>query len=351
MLFNVEVDSGSELIGYLVPDSFSNTADLAAIGHGQVLWTGTTSEPRDALVTSGRHATGLCGFRIGPNEVPGLPELGDLELRDLGTGLTFYRRAWGRSLVEGHFFRLETRLLPLRNLDLELEPHFQVWHSNAEHLSAETINQLFLLHGVSSSFSSGRVNVPAHSGLTDGSVQVMALLRDPFEELAERLIALSGAFGGADRFLTARERIALHPALEALDQVDTLDPRTLRRFFRKVDPSVAAALSNPLTRQLSATTPGDLCAPGAVAAALRALSGFDVVAINEMPGYFEAALGALLEIAPPRPAQTLRGSAVTEIADQLAAISTVEALLECDLEVYASASGVFERLAVGTAQG
>ncbi|GMG80809.1 hypothetical protein LNKW23_00210 [Paralimibaculum aggregatum] len=351
MLFNIEADSGSEIAGYLVPDSFSDTPRLCLHAGGALLWHGEASEPRAALVAAGRHATGRCGFRIGPAEVPGLAALADLELREPASGLCLYRRAGGRRLVGQRIFRLETRLLADSGFDRAMEPHFQAWHSRIEHFGAETINQLFLLHGIASSYASGRVQVPAHPALTDGSVTVMLQLRDPFEELAERIAVLAGARGPLARHLTVRERLALHGAAAALDGLDPGSARAVRRLFRRLEPGVAAALSNPLARQLTTASPGDLCAPAAVAAGLRALAGFEIVSTGELPGYFEAAAAALLELPPPAPMRDPHAAETAEIADALAGISAVQAMLECDLEIYASVSGVFDGLASGTSQG
>ncbi len=350
MLFNIEADTGGEIVGYLVPDSYEGTPRLTLVSGGRVLWQGEAGETRPALVASGRHATGLCGFRIGAAEVPGLAGLADAEIREPGTGLAIYRRRWGRPVVERRVFRLETRLSGSARFDRAMEPHFQAWHRQIDRLGAESVDQLFLLNGASS-YASGRLQVPAHAALADGSVTVLALLRDPFEELADRLAVLSGARGPVARHLSLRERMALFPAIEALDGVDATCPRALRRLFRRLPAEAAAALSNPVTRQLTVADPGGLCAPGAVAAALRALAGFEVVSIAELPGQFEAAAAGVLGIAPPAPERDPHRGEIAPAADALARISTVEAMLECDLEVYASVSAVFERLATGTAQG
>ncbi|MGF1446553.1 MAG: hypothetical protein ACFBRM_10180 [Pikeienuella sp.] len=351
MLFNVEADQGHEIVGYLVPDSFTDIPRLALFSRGQMLWAGQAAEPRPALVASGRHRTGQCGFRIGPTAVPDLAQRGDVELRCMATGLTIYRRFAGRPVVARRVFRLETRCVPLTRFDRELEPFFQAWHPQIDRYGAETIDQLFLLNGRGSSYASGRLQVPGHGALADGSVAVLLLLRDPFEELAERLSVLSGARGPVARHLPLRERLALAPAIEAVRSVDLAAPRALRRAIRRLDEAAAAALSNPLTRQLTRPVPGELCAADAVATALRTLSSFDLVSVADLPGYFETGVGALLGVPAPLPIRDPHAAEIGEIADTLSRIGAVEAMLECDLEVYASASGVFERLAAGGAQG
>lgn len=346
MLFNLEADTGDTLVGYLVPDSAEATPRLCLVGRGVLLWSGDANVLREELVRAGRHRRGLCGFRIGPPEVIGLAEVTDLELRDISTGLTVYRRR--AATVARRLFRLETRLRPSRGFDHAMERLFQGWYPGVERFGPETVDQVLLL-GNPSVYASGRVHVPAHAGLTDAGTAVAIGLRDPHEELAERLAILSGAFGPVERLVPTRERLAWRAALSALDGVDVQDMRTLRRTMRRIDPDVAATLSNPLTRQLTCAGPGELCAPDAVSSALRLLSGFEVVAPDCLPGVFEASLGTLL--GTPVPSLAPPTDAVVWIADALSEIGSVDAILECDLAVYSSVSSVFEQLSAGLSHG
>jgi len=346
MLFNIEADTGNELIGYLVPDSVEETPRLCLFGGGALLWSGEANETRDALVQAGRHRTGQCGFRIGTNEVECLSALSDLEVRDIGSGLTIYRR---RSACLAHkLFRIETRLRPSRTFDHAMERLFQAWYPRVERYGAETVDQVLVLNGTSSVYASGRVHLPAHPGLQDGSTTVVMELRDPHEELAERIAVLSGTFGPVDRFIGAREQMAWRSVIASLDGVNVTNMRALRRAIRGLDPDAAATLSNPLTRQLTSARPSELCAPNAISSALKALAGFEVVAPARIPAYFETAVGTLLNT--PVPGLSKPSDDVMWIADTLADIDTVDAIPECDLTVYASVSSVFEGLAAGMAQ-
>jgi len=338
MLFNLEADGGDRILCYLVPDGFEAVPRLALMIDGRRAWSGPANETRPALVAAGRHRTGRCGFRLGPAEAPDLAAARDAELHCLDTGITVYRRARPGMLAGPRLFRLETRLLPLARLDRAMRPLFHGWYPMLERFGAETVEQVPLLAGLGSLYASGRIHLAAHGGLAERGLALAVALRDPFEELAER--------------------IAWAPAIAALDGVAPADPRALRRVFRRLGPEAGAALSSPLTRQLTCRTPADPCAPDAVAAALRALASFEIVAAGPPEGYFAAALEALVGQAPALPRRAARAAGPADltawIADTLAGIPIVEAVLECDLCVYASLSSVLEAAAAsagGAGQG
>ncbi len=358
MLFNLEADGGDRILCYLVPDGFEAVPRLALTIDGRRAWSGPANETRPALVAAGRHRTGRCGFRLGPAEAPDLAAARDAELHCLDTGITVYRRARPGMLAGPRLFRLETRLLPLARLDRAMRPLFHGWYPMLERFGAETVEQVPLLAGLGSLYASGRIHLAAHGGLAERGLALAVALRDPFEELAERIAVLSGALGPVDGLLPERERIAWAPAIAALDGVAPADPRALRRVFRRLGPEAGAALSSPLTRQLTCRTPADPCAPDAVAAALRALASFEIVAAGPPEGYFAAALEALVGQAPALPRRAARAAGPADltawIADTLAGIPIVEAVLECDLCVYASLSSVLEAAAAsagGAGQG
>lgn len=343
MLFNIEADTGEEIVGYLVPNGYLEVPSLCLIDEGRVLWSGEANESRDALVRSGRHATGRCGFRIGKREVPRLAEVAAAEIRDLGTGLTLYRRP-GRMAIERKLFRIETRLLGLQKLDRMMEPIFGGWFPGVDRFGIETVAQIFNLPAFRSVYASGRIWPATHPELLAGDFAVVVALRDPYLELAERLMLLSNTAAHRAQQVPDRDRSALEPAAEAFKGVPLDSGRAVRRAFRRLSWSAGSALSNPTTRQLSLPGPGADPAQGGVASALRLMSGFAHVAIEQSDGYFEAGLSEILEGTPIPPAIPAPDMRLMELADLLADIPTVETILEADLDLYAHVSAVFDRL-------
>lgn len=349
MLFNVEHDGGSTITGYVVPDDADSSTAIVVLSQGTPLWSGPADEPRPALVSAGRHMTGLCGFRVGADQIPDLAALTELEIREAATRLPIYRRHVGPVLPR-RVLHLETRLRRRAGFDAAVGAAFHLAYANIDALGHETASQTFLLNGVGSLYLSGRLLVQPYVYLIEQGFEVMAALRDPFEELAERIGVLASPEAARD-VLSDRDRMVFGRAIEALEGVDATDPTAVQRFFRRLDRDVGAVLSNPLTRQLTTTRPDELCSGDAVSAALRTLAMVDLVAVDDGHGLFEEAVHAWLE-GVSTAGHALRAEPVVErIADVLAGLRIVESMLDFDLEVYHSAAAAMERLCLPPDQG
>src|SRR5579884_4398793 len=157
MLFNIEIDEGTRIVGYLVPDSYSASGALR-ISHGErELAVLPCREERPSLVVGRRHETGHCGFTIDEKVIADLPRRERLELYDAETGLLIYRRRPPAEAAQKRIFRLETHLFPLWRLDDGLERHFQFFYRGIERYGRETTTQLFLLNHSGSLYMSGRL--------------------------------------------------------------------------------------------------------------------------------------------------------------------------------------------------
>ena len=96
MLFDIEEDTGDQIIGYLVPDSYSTSATVVVTSQGRQLAVLPTKENRPSVVAAGRHGSGRCGFTIDGKVVPKLRKYLELELRDEASGLCSSPASFGR---------------------------------------------------------------------------------------------------------------------------------------------------------------------------------------------------------------------------------------------------------------
>ena len=247
MLFNIERDEGNRIVGYLVPDAFSGSPSVRITDGHKDLATLPCQEERAALVAAGRHETGRCGFTIDDKIIPDLFQQERLELYDSETNILIYRRRPPAQVIQKRIFRLETGLVPLWRLDDSLERHFQFFYKGIERHGGETATQLFLLNNSGSLYLSGRLVFKAYENYIDDSFTCVAMLRNPYKELAERLLTLKLIRKFADKFslLGERDMMAFGPAMEFAETLKS-DEKVLRRAFGSMPKAVIPTSGKPL---------------------------------------------------------------------------------------------------------
>ncbi len=354
MLFNLESDSGSRITGYLVPDAFSAVPTLRVVVGDRDVLTFEANEVREALVGAGRHETGKCGFSIDTEMLPELKKLGDLELYDAETGILVYRRPKPQ-FVKKKILRLETHLFPLWHLDETLKPHFQYFAKGIENFGNETATQLFLLNQVGSVFLSGRILYKNYAYYIENGFSTLFLMQDPYAELAERLLVLSKIWRFGGEHFGLRDAMGMAAALtyaeELLSDDDvTQDAKSLRRMLRRMSTEVASVLSNPVVRELTVSTPGEMPGRNSVAAALDLLSSAAVVGLRSESDLFLSAVSEFLGLPgtqlPPLP----QFGKVPPFASLLKETGQVDGMLEKDLELYDHVLNARRKLTVATDQ-
>jgi len=333
MLFNIEIDEGRRIVGYLVPDTFSGSPSVrVSDGHRDLLVL-PCNEERAALVVAGRHDTGRCGFTIDETIIPNLVTQEGIELYDDETNILIYRRRAPSRVTQKRIFRLETHLFPLWRLDDSVEQHFQYFYKGIDRYGKETATQIFLLNNSTSLYFSGRLILKTYENYINETFSCVALLRDPYEELAERLLTLKHMRDFGKELLGERDVIAYGPALAFAESLDT-DEKALHRAFATMPRAVIANLGNPLTRQLAARTADEVPTKGAIASALSTLSSFTILGLREHQDFFLAQLADLVGT----PVDTLHRvpdfAKTSILAEQLKDVPEAGLLIEQDLELY-----------------
>ena len=298
---------------------------------------------RSALVTAGRHSTGLCGFTIDDAMLPGLADLADLEIVDAATDILVYRRHAAPDLMEGATFRLETHLLPLWRLDEIFATRFRYWYKGIDRHGRETATQVFCLDK-SSIYASGRLLYKNFEYYLAKGVRTFATIRHPHDELAERLLVLQNIGNRAEQLLGSRDALILEAAIAFAGELKTLDEAELKKAFRKLPPETAAALSNPLTRQLTTNTPDEMPTSGSVAAALDVLSSFEVVGLRSDEHRFIDALSAAMGLPRDTFPPLAEFSRVRDLGRLLRDVPQCEAFLEKDLELFHHVNTAFDKV-------
>ncbi len=344
MLFNLEMDTGDRLAGYVVPDGFSTRPTLSVRSGGEEVLVLPANEFREALVTAGRHETGHCGFSIDVAMLPALPNLLDLELYDVESQLLIYRRRRAH-FINKKLLRLETHLFPLWRLDDRFRASFQYFSNSIEQLGRETVTQLFLLSHIPSSYLSGRVLYKNYAYFAESNFETVILMHEPYEEMAERLLVLRNIKKvGLDK-LGMRDALGLKSTIDFAADLPMQDDKVLGRALRRMPPEVAATLANPLVRQLTTATPDEMPGSSSVSFALDLLASFAIVGVRREPETFLHALADLLgterESLPP---VTIIPSVVS-LAQMLRQSGAVDMLIEKDVELYGYVAAAFSKVA------
>ncbi|MCY1740357.1 hypothetical protein [Ensifer sp. SL37] len=331
MLFNIEFDAGDSIEGYVIPDGFSEQPSILVSDHGGPVARVACDQLREAVIGSGRHGSGMVGFRLDATVIPGLAEMETLAIHDAKTGLLIYRRVAIHNRKNLKIVRLETHMIPSLRLDRYCSEGFQFELFSAERFGHETTLQAFHLQALESVFISGRLLMKNYEVFLDRGFRAVALLTDPFYEMAGRLFLLKKMSTSPVPFLGDRDRLILAPAVEHFAEVALTSTSSLKTALKKAPTKVRDVLSSPLTRQLVCTSPEQSTARADIAAAVDLLSRFTVVGHDNDLAHYQHALAELFE----RPVDQLplppRHMALQELANKLRELPVAEGLIEHDL--------------------
>jgi hypothetical protein len=343
MLFNIEHDLGREIVGYLVPDGFTGRATIRVMRGGSELCSKQTDSLRQALVQAGRHETGLCGFTIDDSDISGLAEIPDLEIRDSESDVIIYRRFNPDAIVREKMFRLETHLLPASRIDRALQPRFQFYFPSIDRFGLETTHQMFLMNNTDSVYASGRVSYRSVEYYLDQGYTSAAMVQEPFDELAERILLLRLIGENRAGILGLRDSVTFEAVKRFASGLPLESDKALSRAFRDMDPEVGNMLTDPLVRQLTTRLPDEVLKPSSISQALSTLSGFRVVGLRHRAELFCDALVDALSLHTGEVPAVDPIPAARELGARLRAMPAVERLLEHDIAVFHFLSEAFEK--------
>ena len=347
MLFSVENDSGSSIKAYVIPDSAGTSPSVRIRSEGNELAVVTATVVRPEIVASGRHATGQCGFLINDSVVENLNAYADLEIVEAASGLLIYRRKVP-AYLDSKIFRLETHLLPLWRFDDAFKDRFQFWYKGVDRHGSETSTQVFCIHNLDSAYISGRMLFSKIQFYLSQGYRTIAMFRDPFDELAERMIVLKNVGAQATELLGARDAMTYEPVIEALAEIETFDRASCKRFFKRAGEPVFSVLNNPLVRQLTSNSLDEVPTKSCISTALQILAGFEILGLRSDAAGYSQAVAETFDFAPSSVPVMTEFARVTELGNILRDIKDAELLLEHDLELYDHTSRAFGALEAPT---
>jgi hypothetical protein len=345
MLFSIDEDVGWRLEGWVNPDNPAVTPRVIAhldAEHHVVI---EAFVYRPLLKQNGLHNTGVCGFVLDETNCSGLAAASKLEVFDADNNLLLYRRRPDTGVIDKKLFRLETQLFRSAAIDDLFLTRFHMGYPALDLHPEETIRSILALPFTQSIYASGRVFWRVWEPLLrDRGYMVGTLLRDPFHEMAERLLILKLASSPQGGGIVE----AIGPVVEAaaghLRNIDLKDFAELEALLAAAPIELKAILYNPLSYQLTAQNAFDPPPKPTTAVALESLADMDAVGLRDDPAPFFEVMTAMLDL-PEGLAQVSLPTSNTVIqwADFLRERPTVRKLIEMDLEVYQTAAGIIEQ--------
>lgn len=347
MQFIIDADTRDSIRGWLTPDNPSATPSLVVIIPGRDEIQMQANVQRDGIRDLGLHATGLVGFDINKRLVSDLDKLDDVEIREAETRLLIYRRFQAGRNIEQKLFLFDCSLMPQRSILSAIGGNFTLNYANSERNSLETNISVITNPFSKSIFISGRSNLNRYSSvLKDKGFVRTALLREPLEELAERLLFLSLLAKSATQLLPvyASDTESL---IDFARDLPFNDAKGLNAAFRATTERQRHALTSPMTRIFGCDI-GELPERRHVSIALENLATFDVVGTRERYGLFKELLADFLSANVLGDETPISFQSIQTVAAALSRIGLVTDLLDNDLALY---SFVDEAISTGIEGG
>ena len=343
MLFNIDHDNGKQIVGWIMPNNPSISPRIRVTFGDEPKGVFGATQYRPLLKEQGLHDTGICGFVLDDKIVRGLAEVKDLSIFDDDTDLLLYRRRPAGQLLETKLLRIETQLLRSYAINDLLRSKFHMYYAGLELIAEETVISILAIPFTNSIYATGRIFIRAFEHqVRDRGFKSAILIRDPFEELAERLWVLKLAGSNRDAKFTLFLGKNVQGPARTLRDVDLFSPEALENALLNLDEDSKAILTNSLIRQLTSRGSFDTLDRFAVSAALDTLAEIDIVGLTSNLDGFTTLLNTVLKNDEGFEPITLQVSErVSELATLLRNIRDIDRLIAMDIELYNSITEAF----------
>lgn len=334
MHFNVDSDRGAVINGWFAPDDPRASARLAIRAPGRAEVTVLADLQRDDVRDLGIHGTGRVGFRIDKSVVPDLDAIVDVEIVEAETRLPIYRRPQPGRHVEKKLILFDAALMPQRLILDQMRDNFALTYFSAERYSPETTTVLISNHHARSLAVTGRPNYVRYaSHLDNAGFLKAALLREPYEELAERLLFLNLLARSPSAHLASSYLTGAAPLMDFARDLPLSDPKALVSHFRQIGAEQRRALASPMVRMLGCDV-GDEPGRRHVSIALDNLAAMDVVGCRERYDGFRNLLWRTLGADALGEERPTAFSSVATLAESLKRVGVISDLLAYDDALY-----------------
>lgn len=334
MQFHIDIDNGDYIAGWMLPDNPSATPVIAvSIENGETVRIPANVFRKD-LKDLGIHHTGMLGFEFNGAVVPGLKESAHLEIRDAETNFLIFRRFREAKHLRCKLLFCELSAMPQLPIDASIGARFAISYNAVERCSFDTLFGIINNQSTPSVYLNGRPHLTRYLQLIrDRGFKSVAILRDPIEELAEKLVFLKFATSEKAASFVTDYLTGLAPLLEMSRKFDLGDDNSVVSMMNSLGEAELHALSNPFVRVLGCAADEIAQAPH-VSIALENLANLDLVGVRTRFDRFKRELATILGddlLGEQTPALV---SSVPALATKLGRLRSVHKLLALDIKLY-----------------
>ena len=344
MLFHME-RIGSSISGWLTPDNPSEVPRVQIIRPDGTSIDLNANFFRPDLVELKMHPTGNVGFQINNRIIPDFDEWIDkVEIRDAITGVTVYRAYNPAFHVSERVFRFELRAMPYASVEAAWNKAFALYYNAVERHPFETFFGIMNNPAAQSLALSGRPSLHRYEQFfRDRHYKFVTVLRDPFEELAERLLFLRYALAHESR-ISLRDHLTNLMDLRVITQrLDLSNFDSFYEAFSYLTDRQIEELSNPLVKALACNTEDPLPRAHHIQVALNKLSTFDLVGTYPNFAEFKSSLIELLGRDILGNETLVNIEPLSGIVAELKNIKRAKQLVAHDIQLYEFASKAVKR--------
>jgi len=334
MFFNIDADEGSSIRGWLALDNPSAIPALIIVIPGREEIRFEANIIRSDIRELGIHSTGQVGFEVNEDLAPGLDQIDEIMIVEAETRLPIFRRFQIEKHLERKVFLFDCSVMPQRQLLSALLKNFTLNYVNAERFSLETMLVVINNHFSKSLLMFGRSNFNRYSSFLNNAGYVRAaLLRDPFEELAERLMFLNILSRSKAPSLSAMYTTGVEPLMAFARDLSFNDQKAMTAAFRGMTDEQRQTIMSPMTRMLGCNF-DELPQRRHVPIALENLATMDVVGTRAHFSAFKDLFAGILGVNVFGDAGLVDFAAIRPLAASLSRIGIVADLLDHDLALY-----------------
>ena len=334
MKFHIYGDDGASIRGWIVSDNPVESSVIQIVVPGREIVELVCGDFFEPILDLGWHANGKCGFVIDGSVLPGIEDEREIVVLELKTKFNIYRRFRPGRNLKKKIMLFDASLLPQRRFYKRFADFFSVQYNFTESIPFETLIHVVQNEFPSSKILTGRPSFHRHgANMKLWDFTILALLRAPFEELAERLIVLNSL---AKSDSAGPVKLLAHGVAPLLDFARGFpfdDARAMAGAFRRASSEQRELLRDPFTRLFGC----DLNeSPGrdTVTRALHNLATIDVVGVRDNFGAFKRMASDIVGEDIFGAQELTTPSNVADLARRLSRVRGVRGLLENDLILY-----------------